>query len=112
MARDAAIGLEQAIAVPLLRRQRRRVAAQPAVESASRSQQRAFVGRDGIDEAELIGLMSVGVAELAFEIRVEAQLFQGFADARPHRCALERRFDMSLEVADVALPIEAEAERR
>src|SRR4029077_224725 len=64
MARATAERFEQLIAIQLLRGKRRRFAAEPAVEPASRRKQRSLKGRQGVQEAGAIRRTPVGRAEL------------------------------------------------
>src|SRR5260370_17574710 len=54
MARAAAERFEQLIAAQFLRRKRRRIAAEPAVEPASRRKQRSLKGRQGVQKVGAI----------------------------------------------------------
>src|SRR5262249_17823650 len=63
MAGDAAERLEQAIAFLLLGTERRALAAEPAVEPASRRQQTALVRGDRVEEARSVRRAPIGRAE-------------------------------------------------
>src|SRR5215469_11657633 len=113
MTRDAAERLEQLIAVLLLGRQRRGIAAKPAIEPAPGGQQRPLIGGDRVQQARTIGPTPISRLELMHQLGVGTQLSEHVVDAFSHALrTFQASFRLSFQGSQLALPTETKAERR
>jgi hypothetical protein len=104
--------LEQAIAFEFIGRQRRGIAAKPAVEPAPRGQQRPLEGHKRVEKAVALGRTSISGAEIPDEVRIGVQLPDDLVDAGVQIDGIfERGFHLHVQRTEIALPIQPVIER-
>src|SRR5215472_18319812 len=111
MAGAAAERFEQSVAFEFGLRNRRPVAAKPAIKSCSRRDQRSFEGDHRVEKALRVGLAPVSGTEPINHSGIGVQLANHIFDAAAHVDGVfERRYDMLCGRAEVAFPIKPEVQ--
>ena len=113
MTGDAAERFEQLVTVQLFDRQRRGIAAEPAVEPAAWGQQRLLVGGNRIREARLLRSLPICLLESTYQLGIGTQPSQHLPDACSHDLRIfYDSLDLGLQSSEPAFPTEAKAQRR
>ena len=111
MTGDTAKGLENLIAVQLVRRYRVGFTHKPSIEAAARRNQRAFECRDRIQHRRNIRLPSISVAELADHFWICAQFADDLVNARSHDSRIAKALVYAFfERAEIPFPIQAKVQ--
>src|SRR5262249_54079227 len=112
MAGDAAVGLEQLIAAPLLRTDGIALAGEPAIERRARRQQGTLEGGEAGQAERWRRRRALGRGELVLVRLIGLQLRNQRLPARAHQPRIEQDgFGLLLQRAEIAAPIEPEAQR-
>nr|WP_287234043.1 hypothetical protein [Mesorhizobium sp.] len=111
MACDAAIRLEQLIAMLLVRRDGVALALEMAVETGVGRDQRALKDGQGVEHIRPVGSRAVERHESPRIVRVGAQFRQQFFPARVHQPVIEQDcLVLLLDSAEIAAPVQPEIE--